>query len=305
MYSALYVQHLLQGPFPQRTDPWGEDDHYFQQLHSGLIAALVQQLMELMLRGYVIGTSFDPHPNPPPYMGEGTGPRGMDSPNTGEGTGPRGTDSPNMGEGIGPRGMDSPNIGEGIGPRGVAESARLGAITATTPLEALWIRDGQTGDLITIIEILSPGNKTLRGISDYADDRHEYLLSGVNFVEIDLTRSIRRATDHDLTRLYAYHLAVYLPHDGLRIIGMAFDQPLKRFALPLKGEVIGVDLALAYQEAYQKRQIAAQMVLDHHYTLARLPFPTLISSTETQALIEQVNAWVDQLEVLKNQSGSL
>jgi hypothetical protein len=51
--SPDVVSLLNRGPFPDRIDPWAEAGFTFQQLHGGMISALLQQLREpLASQGY-------------------------------------------------------------------------------------------------------------------------------------------------------------------------------------------------------------------------------------------------------------
>jgi hypothetical protein len=47
----------------------------------------------------------------------------------------------------------------------------------------------EAGRLVTVIEVLSPGNKREPGMTDYRTKRRELLASGVHLVEIDLIRA--------------------------------------------------------------------------------------------------------------------
>ena len=76
---------------------------------------------------------------------------------------------------------------------------------------------------------------------------------------------------------HAYHAIIYLPGEFPQLIGMDFRQAMKRIAIPLRGEVIPVELQAAYDSAYQEVTTAAQMLNDGFYTEPNLPFPSLLT----------------------------
>jgi hypothetical protein len=52
---TAYTRLLRRGPFPGRIDPFAEDDRYFNQIHSGMINAIINQISEpLLQRGYIL-----------------------------------------------------------------------------------------------------------------------------------------------------------------------------------------------------------------------------------------------------------
>lgn len=54
VFSEAYLEHLKLGPFPGRVDPWSEDAHYFQQIHSGMIEDFAKQIgLPVVRMGYV------------------------------------------------------------------------------------------------------------------------------------------------------------------------------------------------------------------------------------------------------------
>lgn len=65
--------------------------------------------------------------------------------------------------------------------------AAIPTIVQTVPMTERWVEIREaTGRLITVIEILSPGNKNGGGWSDYLEKRRLLLESPINLVEIDL-----------------------------------------------------------------------------------------------------------------------
>jgi hypothetical protein len=121
-----------------------------------------------------------------------------------------------------------------------------------------------------------------------------FLERGVNVVEIDFTRSVKRLTHNSETASYPYHVAVFLPAEAVRIIGIAFEQPLSRIALPLRGNVIPVELHEAYTQAYKQTNTAWHIQHDKRYTETDLPFPTLLSEDQRRDVFGRVKVWKEE-----------
>jgi hypothetical protein len=161
-----------------------------------------------------------------------------------------------------------------------------------------------TGQLVTVIEIISPRNKTHRqDILRYKEQReHVFLKQMVNVVEIDATRSVKRLIVHELTRGYPYHTAIYLPGEMPRILENSFEDILKPFALPLGGEVLRVEPQQAYNRAYQRGVIAGLIMDEDRYTESELPFPSTLTDTQKETALQAIEAWQAQLEKLREDS---
>src|SRR5689334_10278387 len=63
----------------------------------------------------------------------------------------------------------------------------------TLPHRYLTIRDTTNRQVVTVIELLSPWNKSGRGLAEYREKQAEILLSEANLVEIDLLRAGQHA----------------------------------------------------------------------------------------------------------------
>jgi hypothetical protein len=272
-YTQEYIDFMEIGPFPGRIDPWVEDPHYFEQIHSGMIHQLLSQTRrDLFSRGYyaAIETSMQIETRP---------------------------EEPDL--------FVRQQVKTDYQPWdyvGAAEALEVEAGVEAwheDKLKAIFIKDSEH-QLVTVVEVISPGNKTASTALKYREYRMELLYQGVNFVEIDLTRSIKRMIENQWTATYPFHIAVYLPHDHPRIIGMAFDQPLKAFALPLRGEVITVNTHSAYETAYREQGIAAQMEGDGHYTEKSLPFPSTLSIQTRQELVGRLHEWLEHVRALRH-----
>lgn len=276
--QGTYRNHIKIGPFAGRTDPFAETGRYFQSIHSGMIEQFIIQMQdELLDKRYLVGkeTSLQ--------IAEGRQPdvfieRHIPS-----------TDNINT--------WDYVALAEAI------EAEAGVAVDEDNDIQALHIHSRQTGDLVTIIEIISPRNKTEPDLVAQYRERRERLIveKGVNVVEIDLTRSNKRLLDTGLATNHAYHVAIFLPARSPRIIGMDVDYPLKRIAIPLRGEVIGLELQSAYTDAYQLATIAGHIDHEGHYTADHLPYPTLLTETQKAIAIDLARTWKEALERLENQ----
>ena len=272
-YSMEYVRHQQRGPFTGQIDPWAEDGHYFQQIHANMISRIQDQLQdELNERGYKVGreTSLQVFANRKPdiYIQRPL------------------TKQP-------PAQMDYVTIAAELA---VDPGTRV--LDEEPELDALHIYEFGSHELISVIEIISPSNKTHPAdMQLYRDQRESLFLSqNVSVVEIDATRSFRRllrVTDH------AYHIAVHLPGELPRILVSDFGEPIKPFALPLRGEGVRVETQAAYDWAYQRGGIAALINDAGHYMPDLLPFPSMLTQAQHQSAIAAVEQWQTELARLR------
>jgi hypothetical protein len=280
-FSEAYVECLKQCPFPGRIDPWAEAGLYFQQIHSGMINDFLGVLGDTLLRmGYLTSRERSLQIIEPRQ--------------------------PDISIRSGERQPSEPvNVASGWNyeQAAVGVSAEPGIIVAGDyfDLDGIHIKRIPSGELVTVLEIISPSNKTHRvDMQEYIDQRdHLIHKQGVNFVELDLTRSVKRLLQDKITVSYTYHIAIYIPHQLPRVIGMEFEESIKPFALPLREEVILVEPQGLYDSAYRTAAIAAQIEHESRYTEADLPFPTLLSSEQRSAALAAVEQWMNELERLK------
>lgn len=161
--------------------------------------------------------------------------------------------------------------------------------------DALHIRADDDGQLVTIVEIISPNNKLDRlEMQDYRYRRSRLVRDGIQVVEMDLTRSVKRLLEDVLTSSLPYHVGVFLPGQAPRVVGIEFGA-----ALPLRAEALPVDLQFTYAQAYQDAAIAGQLQADGRYTEADLPFPTLLSEEQRRTALAAVEDWQTQLQRLR------
>lgn len=278
MLSEAYVQCLVAGPFPDRLDPWAEVGRYFHQIHSGIIHQLVSQIHPTLIRlGYSIGTEtslqvmqgrepdlFVYRPEPSPAI----------------------------------------TLWDYSAAAATVEAAVGIAIDEAVPeLEAIAIHEGQTGALVTVVEVISPRNKSSEGMIEAYRERREILLrQGVNVVELDLTRSVQRLIFSPIVDEYPYHIVVFLPEQAPRFIGIGWDESIQRCALPLRGEVLPMEVHPAYRESYVLKTIAIQIRNEKRYTTADLPFPTTLSPKHHAEIMAKVAAWEARLQALLSES---
>jgi hypothetical protein len=277
-YSQAYVQHRKQGPFPGRIDPWSEAARFFQQIHANMIGHLLTQIQDpLVAMGYEAGreTSLQilERREPDIFIRREQG-ASQSLPT-----------------------WDYPAAAQQI----LAEPGLVIDFEAPE-LHAIYVTDFSTGDLVTIVEIVSPSNKEQPKMSEYWAGRDRLIHKGINIVEIDPTRSVQHLLQDVLVATYAYHIAVYLPQQLPRVIGIDFGEPLKRVALPLRGEVVPMELQAAYDFAYQQSLIAGHMYSEGQYTEAHLPFPSLLTEQQRRDALSAVETWQQELVRLSKET---
>ena len=274
MYSDAYIDLLEAGPMPNMVDLWAERARYFHQLHAQMIGIAIDELRhKLIRRGYTLGREMSLQ------IADGRQPDiHIQSQN----------------------GLDT-NNGDWSYVLAAEEAlAEVGVnVLDDNVLDALTIRD-QSAQLVSVVEIISPANKKDDvQIMDYRQRRENiYLRQGVNVVEIDLTRSVKRLVVPPLTTQSAYHIAIFIPGDELRIIQLNAFEALKRIAIPLRREVEALDLHEVYAKAYRQLGIANQINYYQHYTEDNLPFPSLLSDEQRQQALSAVATWREQLQQL-------
>jgi len=271
MRSEQEIQLLERGPFLGRMDFWAEHEHFFHGLHEQFIGVLLAALRKPLLeRGYVIGreTSLQ--------IAEGRIPDLF----------------------IQRRSPTFTSQQTSYDLAAVEFLAEPGILVSDLPvMTAVVIRESQTHQLITVIEMISPSNKANdRYITSYIERRDELLIKqGVNVIEIDLTRSHKRLIDHPITATSPYHVAIFIPGHGLRIVPMALNARFKRIAIPLRDDILPLDLHALYEHTYQEMALAALINEENRYMSTSLPFPTLLTDQQRDEALEAVRAWHEAL----------
>jgi hypothetical protein len=274
MTTSDYIACLSAGPFAGMTDPWAEDGHYFSQLHSGIIAAILAQIWQpLLLRGYHVSKEASLQ------ISE--------------------LRKPDLA--VFARSQPAPTTALNYATAAEAVQAEPGEQIDIDEPEWQAVHLHLGGDLVTVVEVISPRNKShAADILRYQAGRDGlFLANGVNVVEIDLTRSVKRLVEHALTLRHPYYAAVFLPADAPRIIPMKIGEALKRIALPLRDDVLAVELQQVYDTAYREATIAAQIAARDGYIPNSLPFPSLLTEEERGAALDAVQRWQAKLTQLR------
>ena len=157
--------------------------------------------------------------------------------------------------------------------------AAIPTIVQTAPMTERWIeiRDA-TGTLVTVIEILSPGNKTGGGWNDYMEKRRMLLESPINLVEIDLLLGGKPVIPEafvKLPRLESPHYSISTKRAGAatrrEIHRPLLREPLPVIRIPLrKGERdVLIDLQPLVDRVYQ----AGRYDMLDYQRLPDLPLP--------------------------------
>jgi len=103
----------------------------------------------------------------------------------------------------------------------------------------LAIRDVRNREVVTVIEVLSPWNKTLgHGWDDYRDKQEEVLLSDANLVEIDLLRGGRHTIAAPASRMGPsdYRVCIHRTERprGFDVLRLSLRDPLPNIGIPLR-----------------------------------------------------------------------
>lgn len=278
-YSDATIAHLKRGPFPDKIDPFAEAGRYFQQIHSGVIGHLLEQIQDPLLSlGYFAGreTSLQVIESREPdlYVHQSS------------------AETPAVDK----------SFDYGLAAAEVLAEPGVLLLADEPHQQAIYVKEQATGDLVTVVEIVSPHNKTEpAAILHYRQRRERLIGRGVNVVEIDLTRSVKRLFDDTSTHSYPYHAVIYHAYDEMWFIGIAQGDSLPRIALPLRQAVVPMTVQTAYQHAYQVAGIAVQIEEAHHYDSQHLPFPSTLSDAERQAVQVAVQQWQTELQHLRQE----
>jgi Protein of unknown function (DUF4058) len=277
--TARYLDLLETGPFPNRVDPWVERGYYFHQLHGAMISELMNQVRRPLLeRGYLVAREAS-----------------LQVTDQGE---------PDFAV---YRQQPYPALEPIRNYGAVAESLAIDpgiAVDWEMPeLDAIFIKEID-GGLVTVVEIISPSNKANNArMRDYLQRRMRLIeRQGVNFVELDLTRSFTRVFFSPLADNYAYHIGIYLPYESARLIGVSLEERLKPFVLPLRHDGLAVDTHDGYIRAYRGVTACLQINKDLAYSVKEIPFPSLITDNERKTCMEAVEGWKAEVEHLREEA---
>lgn len=277
-YSPEYIEIFRKGPFPNRVDLWAELGRYFHPIHSGMIGHLLEQVqLPLLQLGYVAGreTSLQvtERREPDIYVEQ--------------------TQAASQ---IQAKYHLYPSAASDV----LADAGiELQIDDSESDLDAILIKHLDSGQLVTIVEVISPSNKSnLQQIEQYQARRKHLIHQQVNVVEIDITRSIKRLVDDALVDSFPYYVMIHLANQTLRFIGMNWEKSLKRIALPEL--IVPMQLQDAYNHAYQVAGTAIHIDKETAYELENLPFPTLLPPEILKSAIRAVDTWHTELKRLRD-----
>lgn len=139
-------------------------------------------------------------------------------------------------------------------PRYVALPQQRFALDAPVTHSWIEIRDVAERRLVTVIELLSPTNKSEEGRRDYLAKRGKVLLSSAHLLEIDLLRNGQRVPMVNPLPAAAYFaiLARAGERPKSQVWPIALDQPLPRVPVPLlpPDPDVSLDLQAAFTSVY-------------------------------------------------------
>lgn len=267
------LELVKEGPFPGQMDLWAEHENFFHGLHEQMIGEMARELSaQLYNMGYNVGRERSLQ------IAQGRIPDIH----------------------IQKKNQPSPTPQTHYEYTLAADEALAdaGILVESPNLDALTIRERETGKLVTVIELVSPGNKREDSDIAFYQYRREqlYLSQQVNVVEIDITRSYKRLAQNEYTAASAYHVAVFLPDKGVRIIVMPLHHRFKRIAIPLHGRVIAIHLHEIYARAYGDLLLASSLLDEDMYTAKTLPFSSLLTDQQRDEALEAVRRWQDELK---------
>jgi len=151
------------------------------------------------------------------------------------------------------------------------------------------IIDARSKRVVTVIEMLSPANKS-RGVDHeaYLAKRQEYLQSGTNLVEIDLLRGGQRAPLEGGSIACDYCVlvsrAAEFPRAGYWPLTMR--DPLPTIPIPLDPGI--ADVSLSLQECLEP--VCAQGRYEEEMDFSQAPPPPALSEDEAAWVRERVQA---------------
>ena len=142
----------------------------------------------------------------------------------------------------------------------VSEQALFTSVVREEHTEAfIEVRQRTDGRLITVMDVISPGNKsTPQGRQVYLDRRTEAKLQRVNLVEIDLVLQGPSLLDHLRDELPAWDYAVMVSRwtqpDRYEVYSATLPKRLPRFRVPLAADDRDtvLDLQAAVARAYDQ-----------------------------------------------------
>ncbi len=153
--------------------------------------------------------------------------------------------------------------------------------------EFIEVRQRGEGRLVTLVDVVSPTNKTIPAARQaYLAKRHQAKLGGANLVEVDLVLQGQPLLEFSREGLADLDYAVTVTRaarpDRYEVYSATLHKRLPRFRVPLAGDDrdVQVDLQAVFSETFDRRGFAGK--IDYHR-----PPPTTLRPDDRQ--------WVDEL----------
>jgi hypothetical protein len=130
----------------------------------------------------------------------------------------------------------------------------------------LELRQRSDGRLVTLIEVISPANRTsAEGRQNYLARRHDARRQNAHLVEIDLVLQGRPLIDYprDTAQTWDYAVVVsrWTQPDRSQVYPIALSKPLPRFRVPLASDDRDtvLDLQVAVARAYEHGDFSSKI----------------------------------------------
>jgi hypothetical protein len=179
---------------------------------------------------------------------------------------------------------------EGMGGTAVLAPYRLSALVEPITERFIEIIDVDGRRLVTVIEFVSPTNKRGRGLEEFVAKRDELLEGGVNFVEIDLTRTgnwrklLAPQRCPPAKAVSTYRATIRTPREP----GVAYLQPIYlRHPLPV--------LRIPLRPKDSPFELALQPLLEEAYKNGRYERTIDYTQPPNPPLEPEAQAWANQL----------
>jgi hypothetical protein len=176
-------------------------------------------------------------------------------------------------------------------PPGVAVDAPLRLLVQVEPIVERFIKviDAGTERLITVIEFVSPTNKTGVGLQQFRAKRAELVASGVNFLEIDLVRA------GDWRGLLAPHRCPPRSVTTYRATARVPDDPAAAYLYPIPLRSPLPDIKVPLRRDDPEVKLALQPLVDRAYANGRYARRLDYNRPCDPPLAGEDAAWADEL----------
>jgi hypothetical protein len=181
---------------------------------------------------------------------------------------------------------EGPDLAEG----GLAISAPFKLVADVEPTTERFIHvlRAEDGRLITVIEFISPANKTGKGLEQYLDKRDELLAGGVHVVEIDL---VRRGNWRALMRPHLCPIEAIAPYRVTIRVGKR--QSAYLYPIPLRQPLPAITIPL--RPGDKELKLSLQPLLEQSYELGGYARRLNYDQPPDPPLDEDEAAWAEAL----------